>query len=550
MNSEKMGHIYDNDAYWFVSNRYETAAVMKEAGAYNQRLWSANAWFERRHPVTQAEWDAVEEHNRKQRDWRKKKRHRKQSDPQAAFEFWKANGMKVLLDLECWSDRDETNCLEFVKWIVDNGYQKQVAGFELGNESYFSDKYPNLAPRWTRVVNAIWKLWPKVPLGICLAELFEQNPDLAHVRERLLAEGKIEADGYFSASDHNQNTTRFVLAMSNCLDKISHVIYHAYGAETPYSCSYYGFKRFRNYLETMPELKGKRMWITEVRPRSDEDNRCQRIFRESLIMGHYSLMAICQPDFDGFNHHEFHAQSGGVYSTDGKVWTMQWRDGYDWGGPSFRDRAPYDRPRMEAGSMGVVYRILVEALRDHPILMSHGTSQETDTEDAFYTSARVTDQVYARRNALKEGKKPFLGLFGGVPEVEGEVEWVAALDKPGAKARQLCLMMVNTKGVEMEATVSVTGMQLAAPVYVAVSCPEEHIDDRAVPGEGHWWRQVAWEDTQCGWAQWRQWERKGNSWIPLPETVHPKSDELKVKIAPHTAQSVVFPMRPIPKPKP
>ncbi len=523
MNSEKMGHIYDCDAYWFWTNRYETAAVMKEAGAYNQRLWSANDWFARRNGG---------------------KGKRPASDPKAAFEFWKANGMKVLLDLECWSEPGYTNCLEFVKWIVDNGYQKQVAGFELGNESFFAESYPEQAPRLTRLVNEMWKIWPKVPIAICLAELYEQNPDLVHVRERLLAEGKIEANGYFSASEHNQRTTQFVIGMSNCLDKISHVVYHAYGAETPYSCSYYGFQRFRNYLRTMPELKGKKMLLTEVRPRSDEDNRCQRIFRESLIMGHYALTAICQPDFDGFNHHELHAQSGGIYTTDGKVWAIQWRDGYDWGGQSFRDRAPYDRPRMEVGSQGVVYRIFVEALRDFPILMSHGTSQETDTEDTFFTSARVTDQVYARRNALKEGRKPFLGLFGGVPEVEGEVEWVASLDKPGKHARHLCLLMVNTKNVEMTCTVGVKGMQLAAPVYVAVSCPAEHVDDRAVPGEGHWWRQVAWEDTQCGWPQWRQWERKGNRWFPKPETVHPKSDELTVKIAPHTAQSVVFPMRP------
>ena len=199
---------------------------------------------------------------------------------------------------------------------------------------------------------------------------------------------------------------------------------------------------------------------------------------------------------------------------------------------------------MEVGSQGVVYRIFVETLRECPLLMSHGTSLETDTEDTFFTSARVTDQVYARRNALKEGRKPFLGLFGGVPEVEGEVEWVASLDKPGKHARHFCLLMVNTKNVEMTCTVGVKGMQLAAPVYVAVSCPAEHVDDRAVPGEGHWWRQVAWEDTQCGWPQWRQWERKGNRWFPKPETVHPKSDELTVKIAPHTAQSVVFPMRP------
>ena len=296
----------------------------------------------------------------------------------------------------------------------------------------------------------------------------------------------------------------------------------------------------------LPELKGKKMWLTEVRPRSDEDNRCQRIFRESLIMGHYALMAVCQPDMDCFNHHELHAQSGGLYMSNGREWLIQWRDGYSWGGPSFPDRSAYRRPHLEVGSMGVVYRILAEGLRDHPLILSHGTSKEHDTEDAFSTSARVTDQVYLRRDAIKEGRKPFLGLFGGVPEVEGELEYVAALSP---QKDRLCLLMVNTKGEEVSAQVSVKGMQLAAPAYVAVTCPAEHIDDRAIPGEGHWWRQVAWEDSQVGWPTASNWDFRDGKWVPLPPRCVPKCDELTVKVAPHTCQSVVIPMRPVPKPK-
>lgn len=529
-NAEKMGSIYDNDTFWYDANRYETAAVMKGAGAYQQRIWDANKWFARRHPVT-AEERAEFEAARAKGD--RKKRLRVQSNPDAAFKLWKANNIKVLLVLEAWGDKMKDECVEFVKWIIDNDYKDVVAGFELGNETYFTPSYPNLAPRWTAFVNEVWEMWPNVPIGISLCELYENNPDLVHVRNRMLAEGKIEPDGYFSMSSHNQNTTRFVIAMSNCLDKISHVVYHAYGAETPYSCSYYGFQRFRNYLSVMPELKGKKMWLTEVRPRSDEDNRCQRIFRESLIMGHYTLMAICQPDMDGFNHHEFHAQSGAVYMSNGRSWTIQWRDGYHWGLTEFPDfRAPYNRPRLEVGSMGVVYRIFVEALMEHPLLISHGTSKEADTEDTFFTSARVTDQVYARRRAIKEGRKP-----SKAPMVEGEVEWVAALTP---KRDRLCLMMVNTKDREVEIDVSVTGMQLAAPAYKAVMCPAEHVDDRAIPGEGHWWREVAWEDSQVGW---------GDIPMAMYEGIKPKCDTLTVRITPHTAQSVAIPLRPIPKPK-
>lgn len=535
-NSEKMGPIYDNDAFWYDTNRVETAQAMLDAGAYQQRIWSADRWFARRHPVTAAERKEVEDFNAKSGRWGKKKRLRTQSDPKAAFELWKANGIKVLLDLECWGESNYPGCIEFVKWIVDNDYKDVVAGFELGNENYFSPSYPNIAPILSRLVDEIRKMWPDVPIGIPLCELFEQNPDFEHVRSRMLADEKVKQDAYFSLSSLNQNTTKFVVAFSNSLSKITHVIYHAYGAESPYSCSYYGFQRFRNYLDVMPELKGKKMWLTEVRPRSDEDNRCQRIFRESLIMGHYSLMAVCQPDFDGFNHHELHAQSGGIYMSNGKYWTMQWRDGYYWGGPSYPDRAAYSRPHLEVGSMGVVYRIIADALHDYPLILAHGTSTARDTEDAFFTSARVADQVYARRRALKEGKKPFLGLFGGVPEVEGEVEWIATTDKGKSI---LCLVMVNTKNESVEAKVSVKDKLLCAPAYDAVSCPAEHVDNRAVPGRGHWWREVAWEDTQCG---------VGEVNISSYEGIQYRGDEVTVKIAPHTVQSVVIPTKAIPKP--
>ena len=84
LNAEKMGHIVDNDSYWYASNRVETAQAMLDAGAFQQRLWSANKWFARRHPVTDEERRAVEENNRT----KGKKRMRqigKVQVPQSAF---------------------------------------------------------------------------------------------------------------------------------------------------------------------------------------------------------------------------------------------------------------------------------------------------------------------------------------------------------------------------------------------------------------------------------------------------------------------------------
>jgi hypothetical protein len=505
-------HEYGDD-YWFVTNKYETAAAMKKAGCYNTATWSSDMWFNRRNDPNP----------------------KKRSNPKAQFDFWKQNGFKVLIGLSGIGPKqaaDEkvfnavvSNKIEFVKWIVDNGYKDVVQGFELGCETYYG-AYPiqdALIKLWTALVPEILKIWPKCPMGVPVAENFELNPDIAHVRERMLAAGEIKRDTYFAAAEFNKYSAHFILglATNNVLDKISHVTYHTYGAETPYSCSYYGVKRIRGFAEAFPEIKDKRTWWTEIRPRSDEDNRCQRIFREALIMGHYSLMMMCQPEVDGFYHHNLCNLAGGLYISNGGSWNVQWRDE----GGEYPDLAsPLNRPRMEVGAQGSVYHVIGNALRTHPNLWHHGTSKEMDTEDSFYTSARVTDQVYERRKALKAGTK--------APEVPGEVEWVAL-----TKGNELCLVMVNTKSTTEKVNVTVPGREFAAPTYRIVRIKDpKYIDCREVPGEANLWEELAYEDTQTGYAGGGAYEG-------------PKSgfDTLKIEIGPNTVQSVTVVMRNAPK---
>ena len=505
-------HAYGDD-YWFVTNKYETAAVMKKAGCYNTATWSSDMWFARRND----------------------KNPKNRTNPKAQFDFWKENGFKVLIGLTGIGPKqaaDEAQFkaavdsrLEFVKWIIDNKYKDVVQGFELGCETYYGayDRQDALIKLWTALVPEILKLWPNCYMGVPVAENFELNPDIAHVRERMLAAGEIKRDTYFAAAAFNQYSAYFImgLATNNVLDKISHVTYHTYGAETPYSCSYYGVKRIRGFAEAFPEIKDKRTWWTEIRPRSDEDNRCQRIFREALIMGHYSMMMMCQPEVDGFYHHNLCNLAGGLYISNGKSWNVQWMDE---GGEYPDFDSPLNRPRMEVGAQGAVYHVIANALCSHPLLWHHGTSKDIDTEDSFYTSSRVCDQVYERRKALKEGSK--------APEVPGEVEWAAL-----TKGNELCLVMVNTKSTAEKIQVTVPGRQFAAPTYRIVRIKDpKYIDCREVPGEANLWEELAYEDTQTGFAGGGAYEGPKGGY-----------DTLKIEIGPHTAQSVTVVMRNAPK---
>ena len=496
-----------SDDWWFVSNKVHSSKILKEAGANLLRLQCMQSWWRRRNdPKTPA-------------------------NPKAAFDFYKENGIKVWVCLECWKTNDVASCVEIVKWLVDNDYKDVVAGIEMGNESYGTAP----VPPWVEFIHRAEKIWPKLPLGINLCELFELNPDLAHMRARLEGTERIKRDGYFSALSYNQRSTQFVkeLAASNVLGKIGHIIWHAYGCEEPYSCSYYGIKRFRNYVDMFPELlKDKKWWLTEVRPRSDEDNHCQRLYRDTLIMAHFSLMAVCQPEVDGFGHHQLTGLSGAIYQSSGRGWYLQW---YDSNQETIPDpRAPGNLPRMEVGHMGVMYRIFTEAIRNNPVFLMHGTSKECNTEDTFYTSARIGTQVYAYRKQCKE-RRP------DRRQIAGETEYVVSTDGRG----RYCLLMVNTKPEKQVIRVTMPGRQFAAPMYRTLTCPEKYLDCRAVPGDGQPWRQISWEDTQSGFATWSNWdsresEKGGCDYTPLPSGVEPKCDDMFIEIEPHTVQSVEF----------
>ena len=511
-----LSHVNGNDDILFVSNKVETARIFREAGLRVMRLQGMNSWFNNRSKRTKDGKYPL-------------------TNPKAAFDFYQANGIKVFVCLECPNQAAVANNLEIVKWIVDNGYKDQVVGVEMGNETYASRDYYKRAEFWPQVIDAAHKIWPKLSFGIVIGEYMENDPDIAQIAARMrssesLHHGWTYDTGYFSAGELNRNTSRFVEAMAKHLDKIDHIIYHGYGADTPYSCSYYGFQRFRNFIEAYPQLKGKNYWLTEVRLRSDEDNRCLRIFRETLLWSHYALMALCQPETDALLQHQASSLSGTVYQSTGKSWAVQWMDGAKWGSREIPDRvSPYDMPRLEVGSMGVLYRLFTEAIMDHPQFLAHGTSKVRDAEDTFFTSARVTDQVYKRRRALIEGTPK-----DQAPKVEGEVEWVAAHG-----SGELCLLMVNTKSTPETFRVTVQDTLFYAPVYRTLSCPEEFVDCRAIPGDGQVWRQASWEETQFG-----------VSHIPMEAyaNLKPKCDVLTVTIAPNTVQTVSVPLANPPKP--
>lgn len=497
-----------------------TALAFRRSGAWLLRQWGANTWWE----------DGMRG---------VKKGDRVSMHPKFLFDFLKKNDLKALLTLEQWNAIDpktgvRTNDLEvtknaiagYVKWIKDNGYEQTVAGFELGNETYFFPDSELVGARWCQIVPEIRKIMPDVKIGIPLGEYTEGDPDFVAVMNRWRSAEEIEKrKGVDLDVDRVKSVSgRFIAALRPVMKDITHVIYHGYGAEKPWSSTMYGFRRFRDFRDRFPETKGKPMWITEWRERSDEDVRCHRRFSEGLWRAQFLMTALAQPDVEAMNLHGFDSQAGAFnYAHDG-YWHVQW----DTANSSYRD---YDwirgEERLETGLTGEIYRWFCGAIRQCPVVLAHGATDAKDADDAFFACTRYYGELIASRLDVEAGREP--------RAVPGAVEWLALANKDRSR---LVLLMANTTDRPQRAVLKVAGKVLYTGTYRRLTCDPELIDCSSVPGETKPWRTIAWEGRYEKGTRENGWE-----WgVLLPERP-------TVEIAPKSIQTVTIPMRDAPKKK-
>ena len=498
-------------AEWFyISNRVESAKLIRDAGAWVVRPWSANDTWQ-----CGLAWVATTNRVALQ----KRHPHKMFIDPHAYFSFWKENGMKAILclenygvftDVETGARTSEIDVVrkvicDYVRWIVDNGYKDCVAGFECGNEAYWGKEPETYGERWSAIIPEMKRIWPEMKIGIPLAEYRDGDPDIAAVRARATGLEWVTNDGKgeFSFSRLNQWSGRFIVAMSNQLHNVSHVIYHFYGGDGAYGCSGNGFARIRRFAQIFPEIADKRVWITEWRERSDEDNRCHQMFFSSIWKGHYLLLTLAQPNVDGISLHNLGSLAGGISVSTG-TWNFQ----FDPSNRNYVDPDYEGVPRMEIGPAAPVFRIFCEALKEHPIILDHGTTCNKGKTASIWTSANYYGTANAQIRAIACNKK--------LPRLAGDIEWVATLN---ADKTSLSLLMVNSCDKQCNMPVELKGLCFAGePVVESVTIPAEHLYSHLIPGERPLWL--------C----------KSEKLAPLD------GNTASVAIGPNTVQSVTIPL--------
>ena len=404
-------------------------------------------------------------------------------DPKVWFSFRKKHGMKVFICLEqyrVWTDVAQgvrTNEIgivkkvicDYLRWIRDNGFAGQVAGFELGNEPYWGKDPEEYGRRWCEIVPEMKKIWPDAKIGIPLAEYRPNDPDIAAVRARCEDMTWCESKGEFSFSRLNQWSGRFIAAMKPVLNDITHVIYHFYGANAAYGCSMSGFNRIANFAKVYPEIKDKKAWITEWRERSDEDNRCHQMFFSALWKAHYMLTVLTRPEVDGISNHCIGSLSGGFYVSDGKEWQVQWDEKCK----NYPDVNGDGRPRIELGPSGPLFRLYTDALVDHPVILNSGANGRQGIKEKL----------------LARGIRDYSGSWASALYYDGRekgVQWVAATNPDRTSLALLC---ANSRDEGQTFNVELAGFSPSGKAHVrAVSCPADKVRLHAKPGEPKPWR--------------------------------------------------------------
>lgn len=482
------------DCAWFYDPAHADATwkLFREAGAHVLKQWdSVMTWQKGRHESKAGN-----------------------PNPKWCFDFWKKHGVKVLLTLEhhkvfedaaCTKKTDDLETvkrtiLDYVRWIVDNGYQDVVGGFELGNEPYWGSDPEGYAARWVAIVPGIKRIFPEAKIGMPLAEYRAGDPDIAAVRARATGLEWVQGGGEFSFSKLNQWSGRFIVAMKPVLDDITHVIYHFYGADRAYGCSQSGYNRIHNFAKVFPEIADKRVWITEWRERADEDLRCHQRFFSTLWKGHYMLGVLMQPEIDGISLHNLATLSGGLYvTTDKGTWCVQ-RGANDREYPYVGDSKD---PVMEVGPAGPVFRLFTEALMDHPIVVEHVVPGGQPGEivhgkgthgqwHGIWGGTLFYETGLRAQKAADAGTPP-----DQWPAIDSLWECVVALS---ANRDSAALLLVNSHPYEDEIPVTlVNGASFAGEAVIrSASVEKAHLFECQVPGTPHLWTESVTKENVAG----------------------------------------------------
>lgn len=410
------------------------------------------------------------------------------TDQKNVFDFFMQYKMKVILCLNgavydqekdaitADVEKVEKVALDYLKWIRDNGYADCVIGVELENEPYFGPKPDSFACRWNRIVPKMRALWPDLAIGLPISIYQQNDPDLEAVRQRGQLKDALEGPAH-TAAHVNQWTGNAITSLTaETLSNITHIVIHTYGANGSYTANYGGIVTARRMRKIYPEIDGKPFWITEWRDRSDEDHVCHRRFVTTLWKAQYLQMVVAQPDVDATFLHSNGTSAGNLYQSNGKTWVLQMDEKMNRGG--LRDTTGNGQWRLDVGTAGPLYRVFLNALDQHPLVIAHGD----ELGFGFSANTRMYDADVARYLARRSGKP--------MPPRKTDLTWLVAAHP---KWKSVAFLFVNTHPDEREVELAVAGYDFGDSCVHRITCEKGLERALEVPGEPKPWKVASYQ---------------------------------------------------------
>lgn len=406
------------------------------------------------------------------------------------YGFCKANGVKFVVMLspkvldeskkELTSDPQKVLevTMAYLRWIRAQGFEEVVAGFEMENEPYFGTDLDGYVARWRLLLPAIRREWPKTPIGMPIARYSNDDPDLVAVRAAALRKDRIATDNGKDVEHLNQWNGNVATGLGKeALDCITHLVIHVYGAEGHWNTNINGINRARVVQRILPELAGKKFWITEWRERSRENPYSHRAFRMTLWKALFLQMTLRQKDVDLVCLHDLGRVSGGLYvARDGK-----WQYGF---GPEGKADVIPDSgwtgvAHLDVGGPGALFRLYGDLVMRCPVVLAGGAPNGDRESIVFYES--VKDYTKAR---MEKGVDDPSVIRGGLG-------WLALADRGRTRVG---LLLVNTSAEPIAVKADFKGRTLASPLFRVLSAPADRLDVYETPGDPKPWRLESWMD--------------------------------------------------------
>jgi hypothetical protein len=282
----------------------------------------------------------------------------------------------------------------FVKWLIDNGYKKQIIGYIVGDEPWWGRMSPEQYIKFANWnIEEIRKVDPDakfaLPFFLCTGKDYD---DLKTVLSKLNAYRSYQKKKKLSEWEMYKKTLAWCKKMMKLIgkdaQKFTWAYIHTYGATPLYNSNYKGLKTHDLLVKSNPFTKHLKLINTEWRFTSSGDLISHRNFKTGALWNAKFLMTMIAYPNMAFNAtHTFTCYSGLGYYSNGKFWERQFPKKGVW------KCLPDDSKQQQLvpGPYAMSMKIFNDMVSTHPMMLTEGSDTGNSSSADYYLGAYRKD---------------------------------------------------------------------------------------------------------------------------------------------------------------